>query len=307
MSRILVIKHGALGDFVLATGGFRAIRNHHKDAQITLLTTQPMRRFAEMCPDFDEVVIDPKPRFFEIGKYMTLRRFLRGQNFDRCYDLQTSGRTNHYCGMAGNRIGEWVGTAPGCSHFDDDPARNHNHTLERLPKMLAMAGILQVPAPDIGFMQSDIQHFDLPERISLIVPGSAPKHKDKRWPAKKFASLARHLAGIGMIPVLIGGPDDAKACADIKAKCPQSINLCGKTTDYGQIVALARRASLAVGNDTGPMHIIAAAPCPVLTLFSDKSDPKRSAPGGPDAPYIQRASLEALGVDEVISILPAHD
>ncbi|HAK62204.1 MAG TPA: ADP-heptose--LPS heptosyltransferase, partial [Alphaproteobacteria bacterium] len=39
--RILVIKLGALGDFILAMGPFKAIRHHHAGAHITLLTTPP--------------------------------------------------------------------------------------------------------------------------------------------------------------------------------------------------------------------------------------------------------------------------
>ncbi len=45
VERILVIKHGALGDFLLATGAFQAIRRHHANAEITLLTTRPYAEF----------------------------------------------------------------------------------------------------------------------------------------------------------------------------------------------------------------------------------------------------------------------
>ena len=50
--RILVIKHGALGDFVLATGPFAAIRAHHPDEWIVLLTTAPYAALAETSPIF---------------------------------------------------------------------------------------------------------------------------------------------------------------------------------------------------------------------------------------------------------------
>ena len=44
--RILIIKLGALGDFIQALGPFAAIRRHHADAHITLLTTDPFAAFA---------------------------------------------------------------------------------------------------------------------------------------------------------------------------------------------------------------------------------------------------------------------
>ena len=60
-ARLLVIKLGALGDFVLATGAFAAIRNAHPDDQITLLTTAPYAEIAEASRYFDEVWIDERP------------------------------------------------------------------------------------------------------------------------------------------------------------------------------------------------------------------------------------------------------
>ena len=49
---ILVIKHGALGDFILAQSAFAAIRRHHRDGTITLLTTAPVCRHSARVPLF---------------------------------------------------------------------------------------------------------------------------------------------------------------------------------------------------------------------------------------------------------------
>ena len=58
--RILVIKHGALGDWVLATGCFAAIRRHHRSAHVTLLTTPAFADLGARCPWFDEVWTDER-------------------------------------------------------------------------------------------------------------------------------------------------------------------------------------------------------------------------------------------------------
>ena len=55
VERILVIKLGALGDFVLATGPFKALRQAHPGARIVLLTTAPYAEMARTAPFFDEV------------------------------------------------------------------------------------------------------------------------------------------------------------------------------------------------------------------------------------------------------------
>ena len=70
-----------------------------------------------------------------------------------------------------------------------------------------------------------------------------------------------------------------------------------------QIAALARSAYRAVGNDTGPMHMIAAAGCPSVVLFSGVSDPKLTAPRGPEMQILQQESLLAMRVDEVAAAL----
>ena len=59
--RILVIKLGALGDFVQAMGPAAAIRAHHRDAEITLLTSAPFATLGRAAPYFDRVWIDERP------------------------------------------------------------------------------------------------------------------------------------------------------------------------------------------------------------------------------------------------------
>lgn len=64
-------------------------------------------------------------------------------------------------------------------------------------------------------------------------------------------------------------------------------------------IAVLARAAAAVGNDTGPMHLIAAAGCPTLVLFSDASDPALCAPRGPAVQILHRPDLGELAVEEV--------
>ena len=54
-----------------------------------------------------------------------------------------------------------------------------------------------------------------------------------------------------------------------------------------------------MGNDTGPMHLIGAAGCPSIVLFSGASSPYLSAPIGPAVTSLQEASLDRLPVEKV--------
>ena len=93
---ILVIKLGALGDFIQAAGAFATIRSYHNRAFITLLTSQPFAEFSAKSPWFDEVWVDQKPKIYQLGKWLNLRTRLRNQKLERIYDLQTSDRSNFY-------------------------------------------------------------------------------------------------------------------------------------------------------------------------------------------------------------------
>ena len=55
---ILIIKHGALGDFILSFGPFKAIRNYHSNSNIVLLTSRDFKGFAEESDYFNEVIVE---------------------------------------------------------------------------------------------------------------------------------------------------------------------------------------------------------------------------------------------------------
>ncbi len=318
MSDILVIKHGALGDFVLAMGPFAAIRRHHPDAVITLLTTAPFGELAEASGYFDAVWIDTRPKLTQPLDLLKLARRLNDAGFERVYDLQTSTRSNGYFRLMGPLLGrvrpEWSGIARGCSHPHINPDRPIMHTIERQKDQLAAAGITDVPGADLGWAVADISRFGLTgdapggdaRRFVLIAPGGARHRPMKRWPRERFAELAAKLAAKGVTPVVLGAGAEREVADAVCDLCPEARNLCAMTS-FIDIIALARDAAGAVGNDTGPMHLIAAAGCPSVVLFSDESDPALCAPRGPEgaAPVtvLRRGSLEDLALGEVDAAL----
>ncbi|MGE5145712.1 MAG: glycosyltransferase family 9 protein, partial [Candidatus Eiseniibacteriota bacterium] len=258
VDRILIIRLGALGDFVLSLGPCAAIRRHHKGANITLLTTEPFVEFARMSGYFDEVWVDSRPRLFDIGGWLALRRRLLAGHFDRVYDLQTSDRTGFYFRLMGpGPRPQWSGIVRGASHPDRNPDRTRVHTADRQRAQLRQAGIDSVPPPDLSWVKADIRRFGLPPSYALLVPGGAAHRPEKRWPASRYGELAERLSDRGIAPVLIGGGAAAEAADEIGRRCAGVRSLLGETS-FADIVALARGATGAVGNDTGPMHLIAA-------------------------------------------------
>lgn len=296
---VLVIKHGGLGDFIQALGAMKAIRAHHLDARVVLLTTGAHAEMGREAGWFDEVWIDDRASLRAAGAWFKLARRLRAEGFGRVYDLQTSQRTAAYFRFLMPRPRpEWSGIARGCSHPDDNPERARLHTLDRLSGQLARAGIDFVPPADVSWMSANVSHLVPGGRFALLVPGGSAHRGAKRWPAESYAELAWRLRRADIHPLLIGAKAEARVAAAVAAACPEVRNLTGRT-GFAEIVELARRAEVVVGNDTGPMHLAAAAACPTVVLFSAASDPALCAPRGRAVTVLRRQRLDELGIDEV--------
>lgn len=302
--KILVIKCGPLGEFVPALAAMRRIRQAHPRAKITLLTTPAFEGLAKTSRYFNAVDAGGEPE--GVGGWLALVSRVRQGRYQRVYDLQTSSRTNLLFQMLRPFPPPWSGTATGCALLHRNPKRTRLHTLERHADQLKQAGIWPdapvetgtAPPPDLSWI---IQQSDLrpvaggvkPRPYVLLVPGG---QKDRRWPIERYGELAAQLRMRGFDIVVIGGPEESALARAIQRHA-QARDLTGRT-DFAQMAAIAARAALAVGNDSGPMQLIAAAGTPTLVLFSKLSDPSLTAPRG-HVSVLRSPNLADLGVAEV--------
>jgi ADP-heptose:LPS heptosyltransferase len=307
IDKVLVIKLGALGDFVLALAAMKHIRLAHPKARITLLTVPQFEALAKASGYFDAVETDGRPEGVE--EWMAMIRRLRAARYDRIYDLQTSSRSNFYFQMLRPFPPAWSGVAFGCSLPHRNPRRGRMHTLERQAEQLRDAGIWPnapttpgaAPPPDLSWIlkkappRRSAHGGTTPKPYVLLTPGGSAHRPEKRWPIEKFADLAVLLRARGYDIVIIGGPEESALARVIQRKV-QARDLTGRT-DFAQIAVLAARAALAVGNDTGPLHLIAAAGAPTLALFSAASDPDLCAPRG-HVTVLRAETFDQLSVAE---------
>ena len=309
IERILVIKLSALGDFVLALAAMKRIRQAHPKAHITLLTTPPFEALAKACPYFNAVDTGGRPRTFP--EWMTLRRRIRDARYGRVYDLQTSAHSNRIFQLLRPGPPPWSGIAFGCALPHRNPLRNGMHTLERQADQLMYAGIWDdaptepgtAPPPDLSWVlktaatERPVSGANRPKPYVMFVPGGSEHRPEKRWPVEKYSELARILYARGFDIVIIGGPQEAELAHTIQRAAPRARDLTGRT-DFASIAKLGARAALAVGNDTGPLHLAAAAGAPTIVLFSKASDPALSAPRGRVA-ILRTENLADLPVAQV--------
>ncbi len=309
VERILVIKLSALGDFVLALAAMKKIRQAHAKAHITLLTTPPFEALAKICPYFNAVDTGGRPQSFT--EWMALRKRIKAANYDRVYDLQTSAHSNRIFQSLRPGPPAWSGIAVGCSLPHRNPLRNGMHTLERQADQLMYAGIWDdapvepgtAPPPDLSWVmkraatERPVPGANRPRPYVIFVPGGSAHRMDKRWPVEKYAELARILYGRGFDIVVVGGPQETELAHQIQRATPRARDLTGRT-DFASIAILGAKAALAVGNDTGPLHLAAAGGAPTIVLFSKASDPALSAPRGRVA-ILQAENLADLPVAQV--------
>lgn len=295
---ILVIKLGALGDFIYALGPMAAIRRAHPHDRITLLTTKPFAALGRNCGYFDEVLIDEKPSMGNVAGWLRLRRQLNAGDYKRVYDLQNNDRTAIYLRLFSKRP-EWVGAARGASHRNADPMRSVGHAFHGHAQTLGLAGITDVTIDPLDWMKADLSALPLRAPYVLLVAGSSPQHPEKRWPVEHYRALAAKLLRNGYHPVLLGTQAEQDVNARIARGLDGVIDLTGRT-GLTDLPALARGAAGAIGNDTGPIHILCVTGLPTLVLFcTRKSTIKKHGPQGAWVRAIESDDLASIGVQAV--------
>jgi hypothetical protein len=115
--------------------------------------------------------------------------------------------------------------------------------------------------------------------------------------------LACHLSSCGITPVIIGGKRECEVGRLIRKACTAVIDLTGHTS-ISDLAAIGKAAAIAVGNDTGPLHVLAAVGAPTVILLSSASRASVSAPRGPNGEWpavIEEPVLADLSIDRVIA------
>ncbi len=135
-----------------------------------------------------------------------------------------------------------------------------------------------------------------PRPYVLIAPGGASRAQDL-WPVENYAALAGQLSELGFDILVVGTPEESGLARAIQRTARNARDLTGRT-DFAQIAALGARAALAVGNNSGSTHLMAAAGAPTVALFSQAADPDLTGPRGYVA-IIRAHQLKDLPVQQV--------
>ena len=305
MKKILIIKHGALGDVVLSMYAIFAIWKHFKGYKISVLTEAKYSELFKSLPFIDKIKIDNRPKYYNFIKLIKIFKWFYRSDFEWVFDLQTSKRTNFYYSILSLfKNFYWNGIAKNCSHPHLSSDRKSLHTIVRQREQLRVAGITKTFKPEWKYFKckSSRMHIDRP--YAILVPGGSKHRQNKRWDFENFIEIIKFLEKKKIISVLIGGVDEKDILQNEK-KYASVINLIGKT-NYSDLAYLSSRAKLILGNDTGPMHLLVACSdnkTDKFVLFGEGSDPSLCAPTGQNVVIVKEKNINEIKPDSIKNLI----
>lgn len=288
MKRILFITSTRIGDAVLTTGLLAHLAESHPDCRITVACGEiPAPLFAAM-PGVVRVIPMRKARFALHWLSLWLRCVTSW--WFLVVDLRGSG-VAWFLPALRRRV--FRGRRRG---------RNRNVDIHRVCEVAAVLGLKDPPSPGIRVSPAHMETAarlvpdgkpeDGPGRNPVLAVGPTANWVGKQWRAENFIALIRRLtAAAGILPgarvAVFGAADERAVATPVIESIPleRRIDLVGQVdlpTAYGCL----ERCAMYIGNDSGLMHMAAAAGIPTLGLFGPSED-RHYAPWGPRAAVLR--------------------
>jgi len=272
MSKILIIKHGSLGDITQASGAIQDIFENYKDHQIYLLTTKPYFELFKKNPFIHDVILDKRLPKYNLIYLFFLMNEIKKHKFLKVFDLQNSSRTAFYKNILFSKANYeiWSSSQTTLPADIDKDEFDKIPVLERFEHQLKTSGLKtsNTLKPDFSWASSDIsemkKYYNLKKYI-LLFPFCSPHLIIKKWPyfndliksiLDKFGDEYKIVTAPGSMEINEAKKINALAFLDN-----------GKAIDISQLTSLIKDSSFVVANDTGPAHIAAHVGSKGLTLF----------------------------------------
>lgn len=271
--RFLIIQTAFLGDAVLTTPLFEAIRKSYPSAKITLLCTPENQQLFESNPHINELLAMDKRgrerRVFSIFRW--------AQRLKNRFDIALLPHRSFRSALIA-----WLAKIPVRIGFENSEGRflltekvPFDWKMHDAERNLTLLNALGIASSSPKFFVPQLSPQNLSELLSTfpkdapwigINPGSV--WKTKQWLPERFAEVADALIEETNCKILLFGSEkDAEAVnAVVSAMKHVPVNFCGKT-DLKTLAWLIAKCSLFITNDSGPMHIACAADVPVVAIF----------------------------------------
>ncbi|ATQ41746.1 glycosyltransferase family 9 protein [Caulobacter mirabilis] len=266
---ILIVGPTRIGDAVLASGLVKKLADEAPGARFTIAVGPAAASLFREVPGLDELIVMEKLK--GSGHWFALWNKVRHTRWGLVIDMRGSALS---------------------SFLKRDRRAVYKRPSEPTHKVIEAARLLTLeddPPPPYLFTSPEIEaHADelVGEGGPILAIGPAANWMGKTWPIERFGRLAIELLDdegpmAGGRLMILGGPEDVRHVEPLARTMPKDrlIDLTGQI-DLLTAYACLKRARLFVGNDSGLMHLAAAAGAPTVGLFGP-SDDRLYAPWGP--------------------------
>lgn len=270
---ILFVTATRIGDVVITTGVLDFLARRHPEARFTIACGRPVAPLLQAFPKLERLIVIDKKSLSR--HWFDLWAACVGRHWDLVIDLRASALA-------------WFLRA------DRRIVRGRREQAKHGVVELAELFEIAPPPPPVLWTtpEQELRATTLMTGGTILGIGPTANWRGKEWPAANFAALIERLTGSGGVlagaRVALFGADTERAAAEpVLLAVPEHrrIDLVGKI-DLPTAAACLRRCALYIGNDSGLMHMAAAAGTPTLGLFGPGNE-TRYGPWGPRAAVVR--------------------
>ena len=297
--RFLIVRLSSIGDIVHALPAVAALGEAFPQAEIHWVVESRYALLLEGNPYLHRVVkldtlgwrrrLTTGATLREIGRSL---RTLRVSRYDAAIDFQGLWKSAvvAWLSRARERIGfakRWLREPSAAVLYTQRISpRERKHVIEMnlalVEQLGAHAPRWQFPLPrtaaDDTYVETQLAALDVKDFI-IINPGGG--WRSKCWPPESYTELMQRLEGILPEQILVTGSTGEENLIAAILQRAGSRRARYLPTTLVQFIALARRARLFIGGDTGPLHLAAAVGTPIVGIFGP-TDPARNGPFAAD-------------------------
>jgi ADP-heptose:LPS heptosyltransferase len=290
--RIGILTTDGIGDVICASGLVADIRQAWPDAEICMIV-----RLHEMASLFggpsriDDVIVYDPARGNSPARVLKLVREIRRRRFDVFVAVTDIDRHKAPClsfvSGAPVRVGE--AASPLARLYTGSVRRDSTeHKVTSNGRIAALLGIDAFSPPRVSIDPDDALAVDRAladagvrpgDRLLAVHPGSGLAESHKRWGIDDYEAMIRHVSSLEVRPILVGAGGDIALCDILSTRLGSSVLSFAGKLSLSRSAALLARCALAVGADSGVMHLAAAVGTPTICVFGP-TDERRTAPFG---------------------------
>jgi lipopolysaccharide heptosyltransferase II len=279
VKRVLVVRLRSIGDTVLSTPSLFSLRRHLPDAQIDVLLEDWVAPILDGFGFVDNVIT--VSREGAVSRMKTAWS-LRSSRYDVAYNLHGGTTATFFVRASGARH------RVGFKHYQYGFLYNHlapsalefwqqekTHSAEQQLALLGWTGVAVNDRPRTRLTATEKAKAsvgeklkDVEEPFALIHPTTA--FETKQWATKNFARVVEELKKKNISSIAIASPNESKVLEELKRESNAPV-FTSTNFSLPEITALASRAKLFVGNDSGIAHIAAAVQTPCVVIFGSSN------------------------------------